>query len=90
MKRYVLIYAEVDYTDRLLMTNILPLAAMLRKYTDIALFWKCLYGNYDVDVNVFVFSLMLDAPILTRLILDFLRYHICVVQTALNAAFLTE
>ena len=53
MKRYVLIYAEVDYTDRLLMTNILPLA-MRRKYTDIALFWKCLYGNYDVDVNVFV------------------------------------
>ena len=35
------------------MTNILPLT-MRREYTDIVFFWKCLYGNYDVDVNDFV------------------------------------
>ena len=53
MTRYVFNYAEVDYKDRLLMTNILPLT-MRREYTDIVFFWKCLYGNYDVDVNDFV------------------------------------
>ena len=37
MTRYVLNYAEVDYKDRLVMTNILPLA-MLREYTDIVFF----------------------------------------------------
>ena len=46
-------YAEVDYKDRILMTNILPLT-MRREYTDIVFFWKCLYCNYDVDVNDFV------------------------------------
>ena len=35
------------------MTNILPLT-MRREYTDIVFFWKCPYGNYDVDVNDFV------------------------------------
>ena len=35
------------------MTNILPLT-MRREYTDIVFFWKCLYGNGDVDVNDFV------------------------------------
>ena len=53
MTQYVFNYAEVDYKDRLLMTNILPLI-MRREYTDIVFFWKCLYGNYDVDVNDFV------------------------------------
>ena len=53
MTRYVFNYAEVDYKDRLLMPNILPLT-MRREYTDIIFFWKCLYGNYDVDVNDFV------------------------------------
>ena len=67
------------------MTNILPLT-MRREYADIVFFWKCLYGNYDVDVNDFVFSLMVDAPLVTRLILDFLLFHPCVVQTASNVA----
>ena len=49
MIRYVFNYAEVDYKDRLLMMNILPLT-MRCQYTDIVVFWKCLYGNYDVDV----------------------------------------
>ena len=53
MNRYVFNYAEVDYKDRLLMTNILPLT-MRREYTDIVFFWKCLYGKFDVDVNDFV------------------------------------
>ena len=53
MTRYVFNYAEVDYKDRLLMPNILPLT-MRREYTDIIFFWKYLYGNYDVDVNDFV------------------------------------
>ena len=54
MARYVFNYAEVD---RLLKTNILFLT-MRREYrpTHIILFWKCLYGNYDVDVNDFVIS----------------------------------
>ena len=72
------------------MTNILPLT-MRRDYTDIIFFWKCLYGNYDVDVNDFVsFSLMVDAPLVTRLILDFLWYDPCVVQTAADVASSTE
>ena len=53
MTRYVFNYTEVDYKDRLLMTNILPLT-MRREYTDIVFFWNCLYGNYYVDVNDFV------------------------------------
>ena len=53
MTRYVFNYAEIDYKDRLLMTNVRPLT-MRREYTDIVFFWKCLYGNYDVDVNDFV------------------------------------
>ena len=86
MTRYVFNYAEVDFKDRLLLTNILPLT-MRREYTDIVFLWKCLYGNYDVDVNdLLVFSLMVDAPLVTRLILDFLWYHLCVVQTASNVA----
>ena len=52
MTRYVFNYAEVEYKDPLLMTNILPLT-MRREYTDIVFLWKCLYGNYDVDVNDF-------------------------------------
>ena len=86
MTRYVFNYAEVDYKDRLLMTNILPLT-MRREYTDIVLLWKCLYGNYDVDVNDFV-SCFSDGGCCTRnsLDLDFLWYHPCVVQTALNVA----
>ena len=39
MTRYVFNYAEVDYKDRLLMTNILPLS-MRHEYTDIVFFWK--------------------------------------------------
>ena len=35
------------------MTKIL-LLTMRREYTNIVFFWKCLYGNYDVDVNDFV------------------------------------
>ena len=61
---YIFKYAAVDYTFRLLVTNIPPLT-MRRKYTDIVFPWKCFYGNYDVDVNDF------DAPLVTRLILDF-------------------
>ena len=62
--RYVFNYAEVDYKDRLLMTNILPLT-MRREYTDIVFFQKCLYGNYDVDVNDFV-SFFSDGGCSTR------------------------
>ena len=61
-------YTEVDYKDRLLMTNILPLT-MRREYTDIVFFWKCLYGNYDVDVNNFV-SFFSDGGCSTRNSLD--------------------
>ena len=66
----------------LLMTNILPLT-MRREYTDIFFFWKCLYGNYDVDVNDFV-SFFSDGRWSTRNSLDsgFLWYHPCVIQTA--------
>ena len=53
MTRYVSNYAEVDYKDSLLTTNILPLT-MRRKYTDIVFFWKGLYGNFDVDVEDFL------------------------------------
>ena len=52
MTRYVLKCAEVDYEDRLLMTNVLP-STMCREYTDIVFVWKCLYGEYDVDANGF-------------------------------------
>ena len=52
--RYVFNYVEVDYKDRLLMTNFLPLT-MRREYTDIVFFWKCSCGHYHVDVNDFVF-----------------------------------
>ena len=37
MTRYIFNYAEVDYKDRLLMTNIPPLH-MRREYTDIVFF----------------------------------------------------
>ena len=37
LTRYVFNYAEVDYKNRLLMTNILPLT-MRREYTDIVFF----------------------------------------------------
>ena len=50
------------------MTNILPLT-MRREYTDIFFFWKCLYGNYDVDVNDFV-SFFSDGGCSTRNLLD--------------------
>ena len=68
MTRYVFNYAEVDYKDRLLMTNILPLT-MRREYTDIVFFWKCLYGNYDVDVTDFV-SFFSDCGCSTRNSID--------------------
>ena len=64
MTRYVFNYAEVDYKDRLLMTNILPLT-MRREYTHIIFFWKCLNGNYDVDDNAFV-SFFSDGGCSTR------------------------
>ena len=46
---------------------------MRREYTEIVFFWKCLYGNYDVDVNEFVsfFSIIVGAPLITQMILDF-------------------
>ena len=52
------------------MTNILhvPLT-MRREYTDIVFFWKCLYGNYDVDVNDFV-SFFSDGGCSTRNSID--------------------
>ena len=53
MTRYVFSYAEVDYEDRLLITNILPLT-MCREYTEILFFGKCLYCNYGVDVSDFI------------------------------------
>ena len=37
------------------MTNILPLT-MRREYTDILLFWKCLYSRYDTYVDVHEFA----------------------------------
>ena len=64
MTRYVFNYAEVDYKDRLLMTNILPLT-MRREYTHIIFFCKCLNGNYDVDDNAFV-SFFSDGGCSTR------------------------
>ena len=58
--------------DRLLMTNILPLT-LRREYTDIVLFWKCLYGRYDTYVDVHEF-----APLVTRMILaSFLVPPLC-------------
>ena len=66
MTRYVFNHAEVDFKDRLLMTNILPLT-MRREYTDIVFFWKCLYGNYDVKDFVSFFS---DGGCSTRNSLD--------------------
>ena len=53
MQRSMTRYAEVDYKQRQLMTNLLHLT-MRREYTDIVLFWKCLYGNYDADGNDFI------------------------------------
>ena len=50
------------------MTNILPLT-MRRECTAIVFFWKCLYGNYDVDVNDFV-SFFSDGGGSTRNSLD--------------------
>ena len=83
MTRYVFNYAEVDYKDRLLMTNILPLPKN-REYTDIVLFSKCLYGNY---VNDFV-----DGGCSTRNSIDtgFLMVPLLCVQTASNVASSTE
>ena len=71
------------------MTNIFPLT-MRREYADIVFFWKCLYRNYEVDVNDFVFSLMVYVLLVTRIILEFWWYRPCVVQTVSNVAFLME
>ena len=46
----------------------LPLT-MRREYTVIVFLCKYSYGNYDVDVNDF--TRMVDAPLVTRFILDF-------------------
>ena len=64
------------------MTSILPLT-MRREYSDIVFFWKCLYGNYDVIVNDFVFSDSIDSGFL-------MVPHPCVVQTGPNVDFSTE
>ena len=52
--------AEVDFQDRLLMTNNLPLT-IRRKYSEIVNF-ECLYVRYYVDANDF-------DPLVTRMIL---------------------
>ena len=89
MTRYVFKYAEVDYKDRPLMTNILPLT-MRREYTDNVILFSS--GSVFTVIMMLmltillVFSLMVDAPLVTRLILDFLWYQPCVVQTASNVA----
>ena len=44
---------------------------MRREYTEIVYFCKCLYGDYNVLVYDFVFSLIVDAQLVTRMILDF-------------------
>ena len=44
--------AEVDFPDRLLMTNNLPLT-IRRKYSEIVNFGGCLYVRYYVDANDF-------------------------------------
>ena len=49
MTRYVLQNADLDYKDRLLQLNMLPLT-MRREYEDIVFFWKCLHGMYDINV----------------------------------------
>ena len=54
MTRYVFNHAEVDYKDRLLMTNILSLT-MRPEYTDFVFYWKCLYGSYDVSDFMILF-----------------------------------
>ena len=51
------------------MTNILLLTRRL-EYTDIVFFWKCLYGNYDVDDNDFV-SFFSDGGCSTRNSIDY-------------------
>ena len=43
MTRYMLYYADIDYKDRLLQLNMLPLT-MRREYEDIVFLWKCLHG----------------------------------------------
>ena len=81
MTKHVFNYAEVDYKDRLLMTNILP--STMRREILILFFFKCLYDNYDVDVNDFV-SFFSDGGCSTRNPIDsgILTEPPCVVQTA--------
>ena len=50
------------------MTSLLPLT-MRREYTNMVFFWKCLYGNYDVDINDFV-SFFSDGGCCTRNSID--------------------
>ena len=72
MTRYVFNYAEVDYKDRLLMPKILPLT-MRREYTDIVSSGSVYTVIMMLMLTILlVFSLMVDAPLVTRLILDFL------------------
>ena len=54
MTRYVFNYAEVDYEDRLLIFTL----SMHREYINI-IFWKCIYGSYDVDVNYYYYYFFL-------------------------------
>ena len=43
----------IDYKDRLLQPNMLPLTMRL-EYEDIVFVWKCLHGMYDINVHDFV------------------------------------
>ena len=70
------------------MTNILPLTMNI----------LILFSSGSVHMVIMmlmltillVFSLMVDAPLVTRLIPDVLWYHPCAVPTASNVASLTE
>ena len=36
------------------MSNVCDAGPTIKQHADIVFFWKCFYGNYDVDVNDFV------------------------------------
>ena len=65
MTRYMLQNADLDYKDRLLQLNMLPLT-MRREYEDILFFWECLHCMYDINAYNSV-KLYSDSQHVTRL-----------------------
>ena len=53
MTRYIFNYRDINYKERLVNLNMLPLT-MRRELNDITFFWKCLHDMYSVDLSHYV------------------------------------